>query len=124
MLLQRMGDDDALAHHELLERVYDELRGIAGSKLKHDPAQRSISATALVHEAWLRITPADGSPAKSSNRRHFFAAAAEAMRRILVKQARRRMAHKRTAPAVDDFHAETVHSSGNRSRPSALNGYA
>ncbi|HMP79908.1 MAG TPA: ECF-type sigma factor [Pirellulaceae bacterium] len=94
-LLHRMGDGDQTAHHELLECVYEELRQMARSKLKDDTGQRSISATALVHEAWLRLTQKDGKAAQWSNRRHFYGAAAEAMRRILIDRARRRQADKR-----------------------------
>ena len=110
ILLQRMAAGDDQAHHELLQSVYDELRILAQARLEHDTARRSLSATALVHEAWVRMTPADGTPGHWENRRHFFGAAAEAMRRILVDQARRRRAGKRAATRDADFELELVHS--------------
>lgn len=75
---------------EWLPRVYDELRRLAGARLARESAEQAqtLQPTALVHEAWLRLM---GSGTGSwENRRHFFAAAAEAMRRILVERARRR----------------------------------
>ncbi len=83
----RAGQSDAVDH--LLERVYDELRRLATAKLAKEPAGRTLQPTALVHEAWLKIADGEGNP-QFENRRHFFAAAAEAMRRILVDRARRR----------------------------------
>ena len=68
--------------------VYDELRKLAAAKLAHEAPGQTLQATALVHEAWLRLG-GDAQPAWE-NRRHFFAAAAEAMRRILVDNARRK----------------------------------
>ncbi len=81
------GEDGAV--DRLLERVYDELRRLAAAKLAREPAGQTLQATALVHEAWLKIAGDDGAP-RFENRRHFFAATAEAMRRILVDRARRR----------------------------------
>ena len=77
---------------ELLPLVYEELRKLAAHKMANEPAGHTLQPTALVHEAWLRLG-ADGQPAWR-NRAHFFAAAAEAMRRILVERARRRTAVK------------------------------
>jgi len=85
------GDPQAAA--ELLPFVYEELRKLAAHKMAHEPAGHTLQPTALVHEAWLRLG-ADAQPAWK-NRAHFFAAAAEAMRRILVERARRRTAWKR-----------------------------
>ncbi len=110
ILLQRMAAGDDQAHHELLQSVYDELRILAQARLQHDTARRSLSATALVHEAWVRMTPADGTPGHWDNRRHFFGAAAEAMRRILVDQARRRGAGKREATRDADYQLALIHS--------------
>ncbi len=77
----------------LLPLVYGELRALAASRMANEPAGHTLQPTALVHEAWLRLG-ADG-PTRWENRGHFFAAAAEAMRRILVDRARRRLAAKR-----------------------------
>ena len=73
--------------------VYAELRKLAAQKMAHEAADQTLQPTALVHEAWLRLG-ADAQP-RWENRAHFFAAAAEAMRRILVERARRRRALKR-----------------------------
>ncbi len=102
-LLKRLENGDDLAQHELLQSVYEELRSMAVAKLSQEASARSLTATALVHEAWMRMTPTDGSPGHWENRRHFFGAASEAMRRILVEQARRRNAMKRSKQKVADF---------------------
>lgn len=78
--------------NELLPLVYDELRRIAGAKMASEAAGHTLQPTALVHEAWLRLV---GSPSGWENRAHFFGAAAEAMRRILVDHARRKRSQKR-----------------------------
>jgi len=78
---------------ELLPLVYEELRKLAAHKMAQEAPGQTLQPTALVHEAWLRLG-ADGQP-PWKNRAHFFAAAAEAMRRILVERARRRTALKR-----------------------------
>ena len=78
---------------ELLPLVYEELRRLAAHKMAQEAPGQTLQPTALVHEAWLRLG-ADGQPVWK-NRAHFFAAAAEAMRRILVERARRRIALKR-----------------------------
>jgi RNA polymerase sigma factor (TIGR02999 family) len=80
---------DPGAAEDLLPLVYDELRRIAALQLRHEKPGHTLQATALVHEAYLRVvTP--GGDQNWDNRRHFFAAAAEAMRRILVESARRK----------------------------------
>jgi RNA polymerase sigma factor (TIGR02999 family) len=85
---------DARAAAELLPLVYEELRRLARQKMGQERASHTLQATALVHEAYLRLVA--GNTAKSwDGRWHFFAAAAEAMRRILVEQARRRGRIKR-----------------------------
>lgn len=89
-LLQQIDSGDSCAADQLLPLVYDELRKLAAAKLAREKPGQTLQATALVHEAWLRLV-GSGSPGGFSGRRHFFAAAAEAMRRILVDQARRRM---------------------------------
>jgi RNA polymerase sigma factor (TIGR02999 family) len=78
---------------ELISLVYDELRRLASHQLSHEQPGQTLQATALVHEAYLRLL-GDRDPAWK-NRRHFFSAAAEAMRRILVENARRKGAQKR-----------------------------
>jgi RNA polymerase sigma factor (TIGR02999 family) len=80
---------DAVAAENLLPLVYDELRRIAALQLAHEKPGHTLQATALVHEAYLRVVTPGGEPTWD-NRRHFFAAAAEAMRRILVESARRK----------------------------------
>jgi RNA polymerase sigma factor (TIGR02999 family) len=82
---------------ELLPLVYEELRRLAAHKMAQEAPGQTLQPTALVHEAWLRLG-ADGQP-PWRNRAHFFAAAAEAMRQILVERARRRMALKRAGGA-------------------------
>ena len=79
-----------IAASALLPEVYTELRRLAVWRMAQEPAGQTLQATALVHEAWLRINRAD--EASWDHRGHFFAAAAEAMRRILVEKARRRRA--------------------------------
>ena len=82
------------AAEQLLPLVYDELRKLAAHRLSHERAGQTLQPTALVHEAYLRLV--DVADAQQWNGRgHFFAAAAEAMRRILVEQARRRGSEKR-----------------------------
>jgi RNA polymerase sigma factor (TIGR02999 family) len=87
-ILDSMAQGDPRAAEELLPLVYDELRKLAAYKMAAEAPGQTLQATALVHEAWLRV---GGSDAKAwEGRRHFFAAAAEAMRRILVENARRK----------------------------------
>ena len=83
------------AAEKLLPLVYEELRRIAGEKMAHEGRAVTLQATMLVHEAWLRLAGPDASPQSWHGRAHFFSAAAEAMRRILVDQARRRLSQKR-----------------------------
>lgn len=79
---------------ELLPLVYDELRRLAASRLAHENAGHTLEPTALVHEAYLKLVgPAD--KARYANRSHFFAAAATAMRRILIDRARKKRSEKR-----------------------------
>jgi RNA polymerase sigma factor (TIGR02999 family) len=94
-ILDRAQQGDPRAAGELLPLVYDELRRLAAHRLAGEPNQHTLQPTALVHEAWLKIS---GNEKRAWNgREHFFAAAAEAMRRILVDRARRRLAAKRGA---------------------------
>ena len=91
-ILEAMQRGDSQAAEELLPLVYDDLRRLAAAKMAGQPPGQTLQATALVHEAWLRIA---GENHPWENRRHFFAAAAESMRRILVDQARRKQRLKR-----------------------------
>jgi len=78
---------------DLLPLVYEELRKLAASKMAHEPPGQTLQPTALVHEAWLRLVDKDGH-AQFNGRAHFFGAAAEAMRRILIDRARRKHAQR------------------------------
>ena len=84
----QQGDPTAAEH--LLPLVYDELRRLAASKMANEAAGQTLQPTALVHEAWLRLVGNDNQ--KWNGRAHFFGAAAEAMRRILIERARRKRA--------------------------------
>ena len=93
-ILSQIESGDLSAAEQLLPLVYDELRKLAAAKLAHEKPGQTLQATALVHEAYLRLVDAE----KVQNwhgRGHFFAAAAEAMRRILIEGARARHAEKR-----------------------------
>lgn len=88
-ILQAIEAGNPLATNELLPLVYDELRRLAAGHLAGERAGQTLSATALAHEAWLRLAGKDVAPTWQ-NRRHFFGAAAVAIRRILVDRARQR----------------------------------
>jgi RNA polymerase sigma factor (TIGR02999 family) len=88
-ILQAIRQGDPSASDELLPLVYDELRQLARQKMASQKAGQTLDATALVHEAYLRLVSQDTEPHWES-RRHFFAAAAQAMRHILIDQARRK----------------------------------
>ncbi len=90
LLLQRAERGDGQAAAEILPLVYDELRRLAAAKMARESASQTLQPTALVHEAWLRLG-GDAQPAWR-NRGHFLGAAAEAMRRILIENARQRRA--------------------------------
>lgn len=90
LILQQIEGGDPKAQDRLLELVYSELRKLASAKLSREYASHTLQPTALVHEAWLRLG-GDEQPAWQ-NRAHFFGAAAEAMRRILIDRARKRHA--------------------------------
>ncbi len=92
-ILNAIERGDAQATDELLPLVYEELRLLAAQKLSHEVPGQTLQATALVHEAYLRLV--GDEPQSWENRGHFFAAAAEAMRRILVENARRKKRLKR-----------------------------
>jgi RNA polymerase sigma factor (TIGR02999 family) len=97
-ILSAIEQGDAQAAAQLLPLVYDELRKLAAQRLAQEKPGQTLQATALVHEAYLRLVDSEQGQAWNS-RGHFFAAAAEAMRRILVEQARRRGAGKRGGQA-------------------------
>jgi RNA polymerase sigma factor (TIGR02999 family) len=93
-ILTQLEQGDSAAAEKLLPLVYDELRKLAAARMAVEKPGNTLNATALVHEAYLRLVdPADEQ--KWDHRGHFFAAAAEAMRRILVDRARRKAAAKR-----------------------------
>src|ERR1044072_9252833 len=89
-LLNAIESGDGTAANKLLPLVYEELRRIAAHRMAHEKAGNTLQPTALVHEAWLRLVANENPQFK--NRAHFFAAAAEAMRRILIDRARHRRA--------------------------------
>ena len=88
VILQSIEDGNTQAASQLLPLVYDELRRVAKAKMEREQPGQTLQPTALVHEAWIRLAGAENQ--QWENRRHFFAAAAEAMRRILIERARRR----------------------------------
>lgn len=91
-ILNAIEQGDAQATEKLLPLVYEELRLLAAQKMSHEPPGQTLQATALVHEAYMRLV---GAAEQSwDNRGHFFRAAAEAMRRILIENARRKKTHK------------------------------
>jgi RNA polymerase sigma factor (TIGR02999 family) len=91
-ILNSAGQSGPRAAKELLSLVYEELRRLAAAKMASEAPGHTLQPTALVHEAWLRLTSDDKR--KWNDRTHFFAAAAEAMRRILVDNARRKRAER------------------------------
>jgi RNA polymerase sigma factor (TIGR02999 family) len=94
-ILERAAEGETQAAHELLPLVYDELRKLAAARMANEGETSTLQPTALVHEAWLRLVGSQQPHWK--NRGHFFAAAAEAMRRILIEHARRKVSLKRGA---------------------------
>jgi RNA polymerase sigma factor (TIGR02999 family) len=95
-ILTAIEQGDARAADELLPLVYDELRRLAARKMSHEQPGQTLQATALVHEAYIRLVGSDDRD--WSGRTHFFAAAAEAMRRILIENARRKQRLKHGGP--------------------------
>ncbi|MHB0960875.1 MAG: ECF-type sigma factor [Pirellulaceae bacterium] len=108
LLLSQIESDDPSAAEQLLPLVYDELRKLAAARLAQEKRGQTLQATALVHEAYMRLVGSGeqeagdgcGAVVKWDSRGHFFAAAAEAMRRILVDNARRKKAEKRGSNPV------------------------
>ena len=107
LLLEKIDQGSPDAAAKLLPLVYGELRQLAAAKMARDPAAHTLQPTALVHEAWLRLG-GDRQP-NWQGRRHFFGAAAEAMRQILIERARKRKAvrhgggQERLDPAIIDL---------------------
>ena len=104
-ILEAVNPADSPVSGELLPLLYDELRDLAAGYMAREKSGQTLQATALVHEAWLRLSQEDGRV--WNNRVHFFRAAAQAMRRILVERARAKGRIKRGASArmenIDDF---------------------
>ena len=110
-LLAAMRAGDAQAGERIFPMVYDELRRVAGRILSGERADHTLNPTDLVHEAWLRLV--DSKNRRFENRAHFFAAAAEAMRRILIDRARRRQTRgHRRRPAVTRPHTTRTSPAG------------
>jgi RNA polymerase sigma factor (TIGR02999 family) len=89
LLLTAVEQGDPKANEKLLDLVYEELRRLAANKMARESPGQTLQPTALVHEAWMRLMGSDNQQFK--NRAHFFSAAAEAMRRILIDRARRKL---------------------------------
>jgi RNA polymerase sigma factor (TIGR02999 family) len=101
-ILEEIEHGNSQAAEQLLPLVYNELRKLAAHKMSGEAQGHTLQATALVHEAWIRLV--GGSGQQFQNREHFFAAAAEAMRRILVDHARRKKSLKRgSGVAAEEF---------------------
>jgi RNA polymerase sigma factor (TIGR02999 family) len=116
-ILSAVADGDEQATEQLLPLVYDELRRLAGQRLAHERPGQTLQATALVHEAFLRLVEG-GEKQSWGSRGHFFGAAAEAMRRILIDRARRKQRPKHGADRkrIDLAHAFPA----NEAEPDAL----
>jgi RNA polymerase sigma factor (TIGR02999 family) len=110
-ILSEIEHGDPAAAEQLLPLVYEELRKLAAQRLAHEKPGQTLQATALVHEAYLRLVDVKEAQHWDS-RRHFFAAAAEAMRRILIEGARRKAQDKRGAglKRIDLSDADPVNS--------------
>jgi RNA polymerase sigma factor (TIGR02999 family) len=102
-ILDAIGQGDPKAADQLLPLVYNELRKLAAARLAHEAPGQTLQPTALVHEAWLKLAGSDRQ--QWHNRQHFFGAAAEAMRRILIDHARIKAAKKRGGgQAREEYH--------------------
>jgi len=110
LILQRVSAGDAPAAAELLPLVYEELRQLAAARMRHEAIEHTLQPTALVHEAYLRLI--GSQPEGWQNRGHFFGAAAEAMRRILIDHARQRGRLKRGGDLERIPLADPLESSG------------
>jgi len=106
-LLGAIDAGDPKAADQLLPLVYEELRKLAASKMSHEKPGQTLQATALVHEAWLRLGGSDQQQWRG--RSHFFGAAAEAMRRILIDKARHKASLKRGADQpLEELHESAI----------------
>jgi RNA polymerase sigma factor (TIGR02999 family) len=106
-ILERAQQGDSQAAAELLPLVYEELRRLAAAKMAQEAPGQTLQATALVHEAWLKLAGSDRQQWRG--RAHFFGAAAEAMRRVLIDKARRKSSLKRgDAPDLEEFHESRI----------------
>jgi RNA polymerase sigma factor (TIGR02999 family) len=106
-LLESLEKGDPRAADELLPLVYDELRRLAAAKMAREAPGQTLQATALVHEAWLRLAGSERQEWRG--RAHFLGAAAEAMRRILIDQARRKASQKRGGgQAREELHESRI----------------
>ncbi|MCD6052512.1 MAG: polymerase subunit sigma [Verrucomicrobia bacterium] len=110
LILQSVAEGNPQAADELLPLIYAELRQLAAAKLARERPGQTLQPTALVHEAWLRL--AEGEKQTWQNRQHFFAVAAESMRRILIDRARRRMTREKAgfAEPETDWESKLVQS--------------
>ncbi len=120
LLLTAMEQGDPTAAEKLLELLYEELRRLATSKMARETPGQKLQPTALVHEAWLRLVVSNKP--NFENRAHFFSAAAEAMRRILIDRARRklRMRHGGSLERVD-FEEHEIAAPGDDEQLMAVN---
>lgn len=109
-ILSQIEAGEPQAAEQLLPLVYSELRKLAAARLAHEKPGQTLQATALVHDVYLRLLGPEGTGQRWNSRGHFFAAAAEAMRRILVETARRkqRIKHGGERPRVDLDEACTI----------------
>ena len=108
-ILEAVQQGDPAAAKDLLPLVYEELRRLARSKMAQQAASHTLQPTALVHEAWLRLAGSDQQQWRG--RSHFFGAAAEAMRRVLIDKARQKASLKRGADQpLDELHESAIES--------------
>src|SRR4029453_1886973 len=108
-ILDRVQQGDPKAAEELLPLVYEELRKLAAAKMAQEKPGQTLQATALVHEAWLKLAGSDHQQWRG--RSHFFGAAAEAMRRIFVDRRGRKASLKRSAyQSLDELHESAIES--------------
>ena len=107
-ILQRAAQGDPVAAGELLPLIYEELRRLAAMKMAREQPGQTLQPTALVHEAWARLSA--GSPVQVRDRGHFMALAAETMRRILIDRARRRLTREKAGfvEAETDWESKLV----------------
>jgi len=107
LILDRAHQGDPNAAKELLPLMYDELRKLAAAKMSQEKPGQTLQATALIHEAWLKI--AGGGDEQFANRRHFFKAAATAMQQILIDNARRKQRRKHGGDLVgEELHESRI----------------